>query len=205
MSSILHHHQQRCRRADPDVLTLYHKHMNGNVDSGPTKNWLDVLEEQIINFLGKTFCIKGLPDKSNNSQKFLERCMEASNAKDPNPALFTVAQMVNMLSEPYLCEVLPMMSNLIFLSRHNQDFCSPKVKTENAKKILKRLQEMISSPTYLSISNPRARLRRLMDVVDSIRKYSEYLLRMSGYTRSMGRSPRAILKDINLSRSRSTV
>jgi len=192
------------RPPEPDIVSLYYKHKKSNVEFGPSKKWLDLLEEQIIIFLGRMFCLKNF-DKPTKSSKYLEGCLELKSVKDTNVALFTIAQLVNMLSEDLLYEVLPMMSNLIFMTKHNYNFCNARVKTGNAKKVVLKFQQMIASPTYLASANPHARFTKLIDVVNSIRKYSEYLLRISGYSRNMGRSPREILRDIHQVRSRSTI
>lgn len=61
-----------------------------------------------------------------------------------------------------------------------KDFSS--VKTADAQKLVVKFQEMLSSPTYTAKKFPETRLRILLDITDSVRKYSEYLLRSGGYS-----------------------
>lgn len=95
-----------------------------------------------------------------------------------NPLFSTsVAALINQLRGSMLSEALPLLANLIFMSK--KDFST--VKTEDAKKLVVKFHEMVNSPAYVSSEYPEIRLRRLLDIVDSIRKYSEYLLHVTGH------------------------
>lgn len=60
-----------------------------------------------------------------------------------------------------------------------KDFSS--VDTADAKKLVLKYKGQITSAEYLSCEQPEVRLTKLMDIVDGMRKYSEYLLRVGGY------------------------
>ncbi|ODM93824.1 hypothetical protein Ocin01_12861, partial [Orchesella cincta] len=176
----------------PDIVRMYHKHLNGTVEPAPSKKWLDVLEDQILQFLGKLFSAKGF-EKPSKLPKQLECCLKSPNVKEHDLLLFNISSLINQLGEELLCEVLPLLANLIYMSK--QDFSQ--VKTNDAKKLVKKFRDKVHSASYLANEQPEIRLKKLMDIVNSIRKVAEYLLRVSGFSLNIGRSPRDILRELH--------
>lgn len=84
---------------------------------------------------------------------------------------------MNQLPEPQLCDVLPLMANLIFLAKHNYTHVS----TKEARNVVLKFRDKVTSSNYVLCEHPDNRLKLLMETVDTVRKYSDYLLRLDGY------------------------
>lgn len=72
----------------PDIVRLYHKHMNGTVEHAPSRKWLDSLEGEIVLFLGKLFSVKGFEKPMKNVSKEMETCLKLPNIKEQDIALY---------------------------------------------------------------------------------------------------------------------